>query len=138
MHISVPLTDDVGSVIASYIHRESESESDSSDNVENMTDRSRLITPTSLSVRYFDYRHARYIWSSREGSYVRLYGLDKGHPINKFTTDYIYGITREEQMGKRAIYGSNSVDVEVKSYATLFIQEVGTQVLIHFWSFLVE
>ena len=92
--------------------------------VENMRDTSRLITSTKLSVRYFVYRHARYIWNSREGSYVRLYGLDKGHSITKFTTDYIYGLTRQEQMAKQTLYGTNSVDVEVKSYITLFVQEV--------------
>jgi hypothetical protein len=127
-HVLVPVTEDHGSVNASYIHRESDAEaSDVSDEENVMTDRSRLILPTTttLSVRYFEYRHARYIWSSRDFTFVRLYGLDKGHPISKFTNEYMYGITREEQMGKQTVHGTNSVDVEVKSYTTLFIEEVG-------------
>ena len=123
----MPVTEDHGSVNASYIHRESEPEErDVNDEEDAMTDRSRLIMPTTttLSVRYFEYRHARYIWSSRESTFVRLYGLDKGHPISKFTTEYMYGITREEEMGKQTVHGTNAVDVEVKSYITLFIEEV--------------
>ena len=121
----MPLTNDVSSVNASYVHQESDSESNNAgDEEEHLTDRSRLIASTTSSVRYFEYRHARYIWNSSEGSFARLYGLDKGHTINKFTSDYMYGLTKEEQDGKRTVFGRNSVDVEVKSYATLFVQEV--------------
>ena len=121
------LTNDISTINATYIHHESDVDSNNAtDEEEGLTDRSRLITSTAPSVRYFEYRHARYIWNASEGSYVRLYGLDKGHPINKFTTDYMYGLTKEEQVGKRTIFGRNSVDVEVKSYATLFVQEVLT------------
>ena len=121
----MPLTNDVSSVNASYVHRESDSESNNAgDEEEHLTDRSRLISSTTSSVRYFEYRHARYIWNALEGSFARLYGLDKGHTINKFTSDYMYGLTKEEQDGKRTVFGRNSVDVEVKSYATLFVQEV--------------
>ena len=107
---------------ATYVHRESDTESN--DAVDGMTDRSRLITSVTLSVRYFEYRHVRYIWSHTEGSFVRLFGLDKGHLVKKFTREYLNGITKDEQIGRRTVYGSNSVDVEVKSYGTLFIQEV--------------
>ena len=107
---------------ATYVHRESDTESN--DAVDSMTDRSRLITSINLSVRYFEYRHMRYIWNHAEGSFVRLFGLDKGHLLKKFTSEYLNGITKDEQIGRRTVYGSNSVDVEVKSYATLFIQEV--------------
>lgn len=121
------LTNDISTINATYIHHESDvGSNNTSEEEEGLTDRSRLITSTAPSVRYFKYRHARYIWNASEGSYVRLYGLDKGHPINKFTTDYMYGLTKEEQVGKRTIFGRNSVDVEVKSYATLFVQEVLT------------
>ena len=107
---------------ATYVHRESDAESN--DAVDGMTDRSRLIASITLSVRYFEYRHVRYIWNHTEGSFVRLFGLDKGHLVNKFTREYLNGITKDEQIGRRTVYGSNSVDVEVKSYGTLFIQEV--------------
>ena len=107
---------------ATYVHRESDTESN--DAVDSMTDRSRLITSVTLSVRYFEYRHVRYIWNHTERSFVRLFGLDKGHLLKKFTREYMNGITKDEQIGRRTVYGSNSVDVEVKSYATLFIQEV--------------
>ena len=109
-------------VDATYVHRESDAESN--DAVDSMTDRSRLIASITLSVRYFEYRHVRYIWNHTEGSFVRLFGLDKGHLVNKFTREYLNGITKDEQIGRRTVYGSNSVDVEVKSYGTLFIQEV--------------
>ena len=128
----MPLSDGVPQAHASYIHRDTDSESNEVSDAESLNDRSRLITaglvPT-LSIRYFEYRHARYIWSSREGSYVRLYGLDKGHPISRFTADYIQGITKEEQIGRRTVHGCNSVDVEVKGYATLFVQEVFISIL---------
>ena len=107
---------------AIYVHRESDTESN--DAVDTMTDRSRLITSVTLSVRYFEYRHVRYIWNHTEGSFVRLFGLDKGHLVKKFTREYLNGITKDEHIGRRTVYGSNSVDVEVKSYGTLFIQEV--------------
>ena len=38
--------------------------------------------------------------------------------------------TREEEMGKQTVHGTNAVDVEVKSYITLFIEEVCTLVMI--------
>ena len=132
-NISVPLSNDLTTVDAAYIHNESDNESsDASVEEGALTDRSRLITSTTSSVRYFEYRHARYIWKASEGSYVRLYGLDKGHPIRRFTEDYMYGLTKEEQAGKRTVFGRNSVDVEVKSYATLFVQEVNNQHLFCF------
>ena len=119
------LSNDLSAINATYIHRESDADSNiTNEEEEGLTDRTRLITSTAASVRYFEYRHARYIWNASEESYTRLYGLDKGHPINKFTSDHMHGLTREEQVGKRTIFGRNSVDVEVKSYATLFIQEV--------------
>ena len=123
--ILVTLLNDLSTIDATYIHRERDTDSNvTSEEEEGLTDRTRLITSTAASVRYFEYRHARYIWNASEGSYTRLYGLDKGHPINKFTSDYMYGLTKEEQVGKRTIFGKNSVDVEVKSYASLFVQEV--------------
>ena len=124
-HFSVALSNDLSTINASYIHHERDADSNiTSEDEEGLTDRTRLITSTAASVRYFEYRHVRYIWNASEETYTRLYGLDKGHPINKFTSDYMHGLTKEEQVGKRTIFGRNSVDVEVKSYATLFVQEV--------------
>ena len=111
-NISVPLSTDLTTVDAAYIHRESDNDTiDASGEEGILTDRSRLITSATSSVRYFEYRHARYIWNASEGTFVRLHGLDKGHPINRFTTDYMYGLTKEEQTGKQTVFGLSLIHI---------------------------
>ena len=104
-----------------YIHREEPN--DWQEIANSSGDRARLLQPVRLTLRYFTYRHARYVWNSTHMTFVRLHGLDRGHSVRKFTS-YLNGLTKEEQAAKRLLYGLNAVNIEVKSYLTLFVQEV--------------
>lgn len=74
-------------------------------------------------LRFFVHQHIRYVWNAQEARFSRLSGLDKGVDCTDFFNKYT-GYTKEIQEEKSRIYGRNSIDVEVKSYASLLIEEV--------------
>ncbi|XP_078615049.1 polyamine-transporting ATPase 13A3-like isoform X2 [Branchiostoma floridae x Branchiostoma japonicum] len=75
-----------------------------------------------LCVRFFDHQHVRYIWNSNISCFTKLRGLDDTTPCSYFYQ--LGGLTREEQHRKCALYGENSIYIEVKSYSRLLFEEV--------------
>ncbi|XP_067946248.1 polyamine-transporting ATPase 13A3-like isoform X2 [Watersipora subatra] len=98
------------------------SEDDDSD------DRQALLSGDEDNVRgkvfrYIDHHSVRYIWNSKKRDYVRLHGLDVGVRCMSLHDKYT-GVDDNTRKGLQLIYGVNEIDVEVKSYFILFIQEV--------------
>ncbi|GAB1609336.1 cation-transporting ATPase 13A3-like isoform X2 [Argonauta hians] len=82
-----------------------------------------LVTQQEWSLKYFDYQHVRYIWDVRLRSFKRLEDLSTNIYCKSFLEDF-QGLSRDVQTQKRQMYGSNDIEVEVKSYWKLLIYEV--------------
>ncbi|XP_074653844.1 polyamine-transporting ATPase 13A3-like isoform X2 [Tubulanus polymorphus] len=78
---------------------------------------------TDQFLRYFDHHRVRYIWEDDLMTFKRLKGLDENMKCSSFYEN-CPGLTASVQEQKLLIYGGNRVDIEVKSYFWLFIQEV--------------
>ncbi|CAH1173807.1 unnamed protein product [Phaedon cochleariae] len=75
--------------------------------------------------RYFFYQHTKYVWSTEHLVFVTL-----GDLIPTLTNDeYLNntdGLKKEEYENRLNVYGKNELDIKIKSYWTLFIEEVIT------------
>ncbi|XP_052821199.1 polyamine-transporting ATPase 13A3-like isoform X2 [Mya arenaria] len=93
---------------------------------ENSLDHSDMATLTVKQfepvVLYFDFQHVRYIWSSRSKTYSKLLDLSSNTLMTSLENHK--ALTRLQQAHRRMLYGNNSVEVEVKSYWKLLIEEV--------------
>lgn len=88
---------------------------------------SRLVVeqPGRRTLKHFTYQHIRYRWSSKEGTYTRMRGLRQGHPISTLAfNDEVGGIQGPSRLTLRALYGENKIDVEVRTYLQLFVDEL--------------
>lgn len=74
-------------------------------------------------LRYFMHQHIRYVWNTQEARFCRLRGLDQGVTCADLFNKYP-GYSKEQQQEKSLFYGSNSIDVDVKSYPSLLLEEV--------------
>ncbi|XP_076451738.1 polyamine-transporting ATPase 13A3-like isoform X2 [Babylonia areolata] len=92
-----------------------------------MEDRDQLISATSVEgkMRCFDYQHYRYIWDPQKRTFRELEDLSTNTTC-KTLIDSVHGLTHEQRMSRLAVYGNNAIDIEVKSYWKLFIEEVLT------------
>ncbi|XP_053378847.1 polyamine-transporting ATPase 13A3-like isoform X2 [Mercenaria mercenaria] len=72
---------------------------------------------------YFDFQHVRYIWSKQLKTYTRLLDLSANTKCGEFHEKY-KGLSVLQQAHRRVVYGENSIEVEVKSYWRLLIEEV--------------
>ena len=83
----------------------------------------KLVLEQTYLFRYFIFRHARYIIDEVEGSAQKQTGYDVG-----YTCEQIYQIaangTTPCSDNRAKQYGHNLIDVPVKSYLQLFIEEV--------------
>ncbi|XP_046387712.1 polyamine-transporting ATPase 13A3-like [Ischnura elegans] len=80
-----------------------------------------------VPVRYFSYHLVRYVWKPEIQFYQKLHGFqwDNGEP--KTLTELLddsRGHTSEEQEALLNVFGENVIEVEVKSYARLFLEEI--------------
>lgn len=66
----------------------------------------------------------RYVWNNRLRVFEKLEGLDNGLTCAQVHDNYGEGRTVAEHNYKIELYGKNSIQVEVKSYFRLFIDEV--------------
>eukprot|EP00058_Branchiostoma_floridae_P001053 XP_002586541.1 hypothetical protein BRAFLDRAFT_131390 [Branchiostoma floridae] len=80
-----------------------------------------VLLKKRLCVRFFDHQHVRYIWNSNISCFTKLRGLDDTTPCSYFYQ--LGGLTREEQHRKCALYGENSIYIDVKSYFRLLFEE---------------
>ncbi|XP_071146695.1 polyamine-transporting ATPase 13A3-like isoform X2 [Mytilus edulis] len=74
-------------------------------------------------LKYFDYQHIRYIWDQGARNFNKLLDLSTNVSCISITEDF-QGFTSKEQEQKRLVYGDNVIDVDVKSYGKLFMEEV--------------
>ncbi|KAL4648362.1 putative cation-transporting ATPase 13A2 isoform X1 [Arapaima gigas] len=74
-------------------------------------------------LRYFIFEGIRYMWITKKGAFC---------PVSVLSEDWtcvdLYcqqrGLSREVQTARRKVYGQNLIDVRVKSYARLLVEEV--------------
>ncbi|XP_021361034.1 cation-transporting ATPase 13A2-like isoform X2 [Mizuhopecten yessoensis] len=85
-------------------------------------DTTRLKGP-EVSLRYFDHQHVRYLWELGVRSFVQLRDLSHNTKCSTIMEKF-QGLSKVEQAQKQVVYGANLIDVEVKSYWRLFIEEV--------------
>ncbi|GFY37225.1 probable cation-transporting ATPase 13A3 [Trichonephila inaurata madagascariensis] len=76
----------------------------------------------NISYRHFVHNCGKFVWDSTLSCFKRLRGYE-GLPCSEFFEKF-QGLTASEENEKREIYGPNCIDVEVKSYFTLFVDEV--------------
>ncbi|KAL8587281.1 hypothetical protein ACOMHN_045528 [Nucella lapillus] len=90
-------------------------------------DRDMLIAASSVEgkMRCFDYQHYRYIWDPQKRTFRELEDLST-NTSSKTILDSVNGLTHEQRISRLAVYGDNAIDIEVKSYWKLFIEEVLT------------
>ncbi|CAB3243695.1 unnamed protein product [Arctia plantaginis] len=74
-------------------------------------------------LRYFIYQHSRFIWLYDSGIFINVLALNEKVTIG-LLMENISGINKRQQNELMKLYGTNSVEVEVKSYWTLFVNEV--------------
>ncbi|XP_032223526.1 polyamine-transporting ATPase 13A3 [Nematostella vectensis] len=77
--------------------------------------------PYSVMV-YFIYRHLKYVWNFSNGKFEILRGLDENTTVSGIF-EHAPGLQSEEAINRLSIYGSNIIDVKVKSYGRLFLEE---------------
>lgn len=82
-----------------------------------------LLNHRDNKLRYFIYQHSRFIWLHDQGSFINVLALNEKLTIN-LLMENMSGINKRQQNELIKLYGMNSVEVEVKSYWTLFVNEV--------------
>ncbi|KAJ0179942.1 hypothetical protein K1T71_004533 [Dendrolimus kikuchii] len=74
-------------------------------------------------LRYFIYQYSRFIWLHDQGAFINVLTLNEKLTIS-LLMENMSGINKRQQNELIKLYGMNSVEVEVKSYWTLFVNEV--------------
>ncbi|XP_052286292.1 polyamine-transporting ATPase 13A3-like isoform X2 [Dreissena polymorpha] len=115
---SLNLADELHEFNDSYNREESTPE-----NVHDVSDVANLtVKQMEPVVLYFEHQHVRYLWSNQDKSYSKL--LDLSTHTRLATLEQYKGLSSRQQAHRRMLYGSNSIEVEVKSYWRLLIEEV--------------
>ncbi|XP_075914613.1 polyamine-transporting ATPase 13A2-like [Petromyzon marinus] len=73
--------------------------------------------------RFFVFQHSRYAWNPTANTFTRLGGLSERTPckeLHRMST----GLSREEQIERRKVFGPNIIDVPLKSYPRLLVEEI--------------
>ncbi|XP_039611384.1 cation-transporting ATPase 13A2 isoform X1 [Polypterus senegalus] len=74
-------------------------------------------------LRYYTFEGMRYIWMPKKGGFYKVSTLDENWTIGDVHRRK-KGLSLQDQASKRKIYGQNLIDVPVKSYFSLLIDEV--------------
>jgi len=82
-----------------------------------------ILLSRSTTVKYFEHRHLRYIYNTEAGQYLLLRAFDHGYSCAAIH-DMNGGLATEEHEDRLLHYGPNSLDVPVKPYHVLFVEEV--------------
>ncbi|ESO89930.1 hypothetical protein LOTGIDRAFT_218380 [Lottia gigantea] len=82
-----------------------------------------LISNNDITLRYFDFHNVRYIWDKNQHVYCRLGDLSTNVKCAELHDQY-NGLTSLQQAEQLDIHGPNVIDIKVKSYWRLFIEEV--------------
>nr|CAD7588348.1 unnamed protein product [Timema genevievae] len=83
-----------------------------------------IASLSAWQIRYFHLHHVKYVWDDENASFSRLLGLEGEKYTIAQLLDHSQGLTIQEQQQKLQLYGKNVIDIEVKSYWTLFVEEV--------------
>ncbi|CAG9864440.1 unnamed protein product [Phyllotreta striolata] len=88
-------------------------------------DNMKLTLPeiASDNFRYFLYQHNKYVWDCNKGAFVTLDALIPFQTADQYLNN-LNGLSDEEYKFRLTLYGLNKIEVEVKSYWILFVQEV--------------
>ncbi|KAG8430963.1 hypothetical protein GDO86_019649, partial [Hymenochirus boettgeri] len=94
------------------------------DDQEDFKDTIQLHHKEEKSVlRYFVFEGTRYIWSDSARNFIKVSSLDEGLTCRDLHKRR-FGLSHMDQSIRKQIYGLNEIDVPVKSYLKLFIEEV--------------
>ncbi|XP_057175089.1 cation-transporting ATPase 13A2 isoform X1 [Triplophysa rosa] len=74
-------------------------------------------------LRYYVFEGMRYIWMSKKGAYCKASILNEGWTCADLHGRQ-QGLSRADQSARKQIFGANIIDVPVKSYLQLLIEEV--------------
>ncbi|XP_064384739.1 polyamine-transporting ATPase 13A3-like isoform X2 [Halichondria panicea] len=89
----------------------------------NEADQTVLLVTEKKSIRYFTHRHLRYLYDAEADRFILLRGFDRGFSCSEIHDMHTGLSTRTHQ--ERLLYqGPNSIDVPVKPYFVLLLEEV--------------
>ncbi|NXD42580.1 AT132 ATPase, partial [Copsychus sechellarum] len=74
-------------------------------------------------LRYYLFQGMRYVWLERRQAFCRVSVLDEGWTCAELHLSRA-GLHQQEHSARRKIYGPNLIEVPVKSYARLLVEEV--------------
>ncbi|XP_043917761.1 polyamine-transporting ATPase 13A2 isoform X2 [Protopterus annectens] len=80
-------------------------------------------TDEKILLRYYKFQGLRYIWIEKRGQFCKLSVVDEGWTCGDIHR-HKFGLSRQDQKAKQNIYGPNVIDVPVKSYLKLLVEEV--------------
>ncbi|XP_074537397.1 polyamine-transporting ATPase 13A2 [Halichoeres trimaculatus] len=83
----------------------------------------QLYKEEKTLLRYYQFEGLRYIWMDRKGAFCRVSVLNEDW-THKDLYDFQKGLSPLEQGFRRRIYGPNLIDVPVKPFMRLLIEEV--------------
>ncbi|KAM3872209.1 polyamine-transporting ATPase 13A2 [Diretmus argenteus] len=74
-------------------------------------------------LRYYLFEGLRYVWLARKGAFCRVSVLNEDWTCNDLY-GFQTGLSHLEQSSRRRVFGPNIIDVPVKSYLRLLVEEV--------------
>ncbi|KAM3921896.1 polyamine-transporting ATPase 13A2 isoform 2-T2 [Leptodactylus fuscus] len=74
-------------------------------------------------LRYFVFEGMRYIWREQSMDFVKVSSLDEGLTCGEIHGNKS-GLSQSDHNNRKLVYGPNEIDVPVKSYGHLLIEEV--------------
>ncbi|NXW09951.1 AT132 ATPase, partial [Fregetta grallaria] len=90
---------------------------------EESRDTIRLHEKEENILRYYLFEGMRYIWIERRQAYCKVSVLDEGWTCADLHRSQA-GLDQQDHTTRRKIYGPNLIEVPVKSYARLLVEEV--------------
>ncbi|NWZ51892.1 AT132 ATPase, partial [Haliaeetus albicilla] len=90
---------------------------------EESRDTIRLHEKEENILRYYLFEGMRYIWIERRQAYCKVSVLDEGWTCTDLHLSQA-GLDQQDHNTRRKIYGPNLIEVPVKSYARLLVEEV--------------
>ncbi|KAJ6656844.1 hypothetical protein lerEdw1_003175 [Lerista edwardsae] len=75
------------------------------------------------AIRYFRFEGLRYVWIEKRQSYCLASVLDENQTCSDIHRSCC-GLSPQEQSARKKVYGPNQIDVPVKSYLRLLVDEV--------------
>lgn len=83
----------------------------------------QLHKEEKLLLRYYVYKGIRYIWMAKKGAFCKVSVLSGDWSCAELH-QMQQGLSQQEQLSRRKVYGQNLIDVPVKSYLHLLVDEV--------------